>query len=79
MERISSVLNPSASALKLVIKRWRSTGRAIAFISSISGAGLPSNTAFAFAPSTRYWDALGPAPHSIQPLTAANAGQQRIQ
>ena len=62
------MLNPSASALKFVINRCLSTGLAIALISSISGAGLPSNIAFALAPSTRYCDARGPAPHSIQSL-----------
>ena len=62
------MLKPSASALKFVIKRCRNTGFAIALISSISGAGLPSKIAFAFAPKTKYCDALGPAPQSIQSL-----------
>ena len=69
---ISSVLKPSASALKFVIKRCPNTGFAIALISSISGAGLPSKIAFAFAPKTKYCDALGPAPQSIQSLIVAD-------
>ena len=34
-------------------------------MSLMSGDGLPSSTAFAFAAEIRYCEALGPAPQSI--------------
>ena len=45
---------PSASALKLGRILWRKMSGASVCISSTLGVGLPSNNAFAFAPSTRY-------------------------
>lgn len=50
----SSVLTPSASALKFVTSRCRSTDGATARTSSRLGTGLPSRAASAFAPSIRY-------------------------
>ena len=56
---------PSASALKFGIILCLSIGRARDFMSLMLGDDFPSSSALAFAPKTRYWDALGPAPHSI--------------
>ncbi len=66
---ISSTFIPSASALKLGRILWRKISGASDCISSMLGVGLPSNKAFAFAPRTRYCEALGPAPHSTHFFT----------
>ena len=58
-----SGLMPSASAVKLVTMRCRSTAGATACTSSIPGASRPRSAARVFAPSTRYCEARGPAPH----------------
>ena len=59
---MSAALRASASAWKLETTRCRSTAGAIARTSSRSGMPRPDNAARAFAPSTRYCDARGPAP-----------------
>src|SRR5579859_5169599 len=56
--------SPSASALKFRTIRWRNTGFATARTSSMSGEYFPLRSALHFAPSTRYCEARGPAPHS---------------
>ena len=61
---ISSTFSPSASALKLGRTRCLRMGPANDCTSPIFGDGLPSRTALAFAPKTRYCDAQGPAPQS---------------
>src|ERR1043166_4120597 len=73
----SSLVRSAASALKLVTSRCRSTDGATAFTSSRSAIGRPSIAARALAPSTRYCDALGPAPHSTYSLTNAGACSSR--
>jgi hypothetical protein len=45
---------PSASALKLVIMRWRKTGIMDALTSSILGVNLPLITARVFAANIKY-------------------------
>ncbi len=64
-----SGFTPSASALKLVTMRCRSTGGATARTSSMPGAKRPASTARALAPRTRYCAARGPAPQVTQSLT----------
>mgnify|MGYP007071526665 CR=1 FL=1 len=63
--KISSTFKPSVSALKFGKTLCLNTGSTKELTSSILGVGFPSNAAFAFAPKTKYWDALGPAPQSI--------------
>ena len=63
--RRSSLLIPSASALKFGIILCLKTGFITEITSSNSGVGLFDNTALAFAASIRYILALGPAPQLI--------------
>ena len=70
---MASVSTPSASALKLVMMRWRRTGLAIWRMSSVLTLRRPRRMARALAPSTRYWAARGPAPQERYSLMKAGA------
>ena len=68
---ILSTVRPSASALKLRTILCLSVGFAISRISSMSGEYFPLIRELHFAASTRYCDALGPAPHSRKSVAMA--------
>ena len=55
---------PSASALKVVTRRCRSTGWATARMSSVVTCSRPCRIARALPPRIRYWLARGPAPQA---------------
>jgi hypothetical protein len=59
---IDSDVRPSASALKFVKTRWRSTESATERTSAHETLTRPSRTARVLAPRTRYWAARVPAP-----------------
>src|SRR6266704_2902714 len=65
-----SGFTPSASAVKLVTTRCRSTDGATARTSSMPGANRPCRTARVLAPRTRYCDARGDRhpPHELLQL-----------
>src|SRR5690606_20136090 len=73
------LVTPSLSAVKLGSTRWRRTGRASAWTSSMLAAKRPLRIARALAPSTRYWLARGPAPQVTccwtNPGTPASLGR----